>query len=49
MKNLRFNLRFYYLSIYLSIVSGVYYDDDEEVDNYGGSTDGKSFDVTKNF
>jgi hypothetical protein len=30
------------------IVSGVYYDD-EEVDNYGGSTDGKSFDVTKNF
>ena len=30
------------------IVSGVYYDD-EEVENYGGSTDGKSFDVTKNF
>ena len=23
--------------------------DDEEVDNYGGSTNGKSFDVTKNF
>ena len=30
------------------IVAGVYYDD-EEVDNYGGSTNGKSFDVTKNF
>lgn len=30
------------------MVAGVYYDD-EEVDNYGGSTDGKSFDVTKNF
>lgn len=30
------------------IVEGVYYDD-EEVENYGGSTDGKSFDVTKNF
>ena len=30
------------------IISGVYYDD-EEVDNYGGSTNGKSFDVTKNF
>jgi hypothetical protein len=30
------------------IVSSVYYDD-EEVDNYGGSTNGKSFDVTKNF
>jgi hypothetical protein len=30
------------------IVSGVYYDD-EEVDNYGGGTNGKSFDVTKNF
>jgi hypothetical protein len=30
------------------IVSDVYYDG-EEVDNYGGSTDGKSFDVTKNF
>lgn len=30
------------------MVAGVYYDD-EEIDNYGGSTDGKSFDVTKNF
>lgn len=30
------------------IISGIYYDD-EEVDNYGGGTDGKSFEVYKNF
>ena len=30
------------------MIAGVYYDE-EEIDNYGGSTDGKSFDVTKNF
>lgn len=30
------------------IVAGVYYDD-EEIENYGGSTRGTSFDVTKNF
>jgi len=33
---------------YGDMVRGVYYDD-EEVDNYGGSTDGKSFEVYKNF
>ena len=30
------------------IVAGIYYDG-EEVENYGGGTNGKSFDVTKNF
>lgn len=30
------------------IISGIYYDD-EEVENYGGGTDGKSFEVYKNF
>jgi hypothetical protein len=29
-------------------VSGVFYDE-EEVDNYGGDTSGKSFEVFKNF
>lgn len=31
-----------------NIITGVYYDD-EEVDNWGGDTDGKSFDVYTNF
>jgi hypothetical protein len=31
-----------------NIVSGIFYDG-EEVDNYGGDTDGKSFDAYKNF
>lgn len=31
-----------------SIVSGIFYDG-EEVDNYGGDTNGKSFEVYKNF